>query len=239
MTKATKPEKTSGSDMNKESIVIQKGTSRSGRAIKPKTIFGETIIEIAKQTKNYEKGDSLKASSKVVKKVLKPAAKKSVAVKKEVTEQTNKVTPKMSPIPEGFTPVDITAIISAKQQNDVKAKSVVAKVVAVSPANKVNNVPKTIVLTRSPVPQKQMTYEEREKEIQMLRARLKKLEAEQEAERKIRANKTNDVKKVPEKVVKKTVVKPKTVAEKKVVTAVTDDRPARVKKPTWKAMEQE
>lgn len=224
MAKAAKQEKAASSDLNKQSFVIQKGTSRSGRAIK-----------------NNAKSDSLKGVKvKVVKKVTQPVPEKSVEAKKEVVKTpvttSPTVSPKGSPIPEGFTPVDIRAIISSKQQNDAKPKTVVAKVVAVSPATNANNITKTIVL--SPV-KKQLTYEQREKEIQVLRARLKKLEEEQETERKARA-KVNNANKVPEKVVKKTVVA-KQVAPKRVTDTATtsDNRPARVKKPTWKAMEKE
>lgn len=240
MAKAAKQEKAASSDLKKQSFVIQKGTSRSGRAIKPKVIFGNTVVEIAKQAKNNAKSDSLKGVVKVVKKVTQPVPEKSVEAKKEVVKTpvttSPTVSPKGSPIPEGFTPVDIRAIISSKQQNDAKPKTVVAKVVAVSPATNANNITKTIVL--SPV-KKQLTYEQREKEIQVLRARLKKLEEEQETERKARA-KINNANKVPEKVVKKTVVA-KQVAPKRVTDTATtsDNRPARVKKPTWKAMEKE
>lgn len=232
MTKATKHEKATGSDLNKQSFVIQKGVSRSGRAIKPKTIFGETIIEIAKKTKNNENSVVKVVKPKVAKVQSKPVTKKSPA-KKEVVKTAvlnskpsspiAKLSPKSSPtIPKGFTPVDIAAIISAKQIV-VKPKS--DAVVSPKPA-KVNHVasPKSPPLQK----QKQMTYEEREKEIKMLRARLKKLEAEQEAEKKARAKTTTNVKKVVKKVEKLPVAK-----------NVSDERPARVKKPTWKAIEQD
>lgn len=234
MAKTTKQEKSGGSEIHK--IVIQKGVSRSGRAIKPKAIFGETIIEIAK---NNAKVDSLKAIAKVVKpkpaksgKDSKQIAKKSPA-KMEVlkkpaasvlnlnTTPVSNVSPKLSPkssptIPKGFTPVDISAIMSAKQ---VVVKPKTDAVVTVPQRNNVNNLSKVVSLKR-----KQSTFEEREKEIKALRARLKTLEALQEEERKARAKTIN-----AGKVVKKT--------EK--ATVVSDDRPARAKKPTWKAIEQE
>lgn len=220
MAKLAKKEKKEGeNDLNKQSFVIQKGVSRSGRAIKPKTLFGEPLIEIAstKSNKSKEKLESLKSVAKVVKK-----PKTKVSEKKT----PKKVSPKKSQnsAPK-FTTVDISKIIGTK--NDVVSPKTV-----VSPKKPAE---KTCHHVKSP---SEWTYEERQKEINSLRAQLKKLEALQEAERKARTttNHVEEKKKVVEKkiVVKKTSPKP---LPTKVVASTSDGRPSRVIKPTWKAIE--
>ncbi|XP_063706893.1 transcriptional regulatory protein AlgP-like [Culicoides brevitarsis] len=316
-----------GSDLNKNSVVIQKGISRSGRAIKPKAIFGESVVELVKAKNNEKAAKTAKskvAAKKAAEKTEKKVSEKKVAEKaqekkvektsekkvdktseKKVEKVTEKkvaekkveksvdkkvdnkveekkvekvvekkeekpvakpvekptakkngpppakkqavvtkvvkapvspmvVSPKIiqtflpkqqspqtpSGMPKGFTPVNISAIMAGSPIQP--AKPVMAKIVCVSnqpnnstPVNAItthptvtnnnSNLAKTIVL--KPV-QKPMTYEQREKEIQMLRARLAKLEAEQEAERKARVARQGVLKTPEVTIIRKIIQKP-------------------------------
>uniref|UniRef100_A0A336KLJ1 CSON010894 protein n=1 Tax=Culicoides sonorensis TaxID=179676 RepID=A0A336KLJ1_CULSO len=243
MTKtATKNDKQNDKiSLSQNSHAIQKGVSRSGRQIKPKTIFGDMIVEFPKKiessTETVKSSKPVKSQQNVTKK--KPAPPKKTEVKQNSvakptnTQITKKVsengpTPKekespkpVAALPKGFIPVDITAIISKSPQ----------------PGDNPTSPQKVVVVRKIVSPQKEnSSYEEREKEIYALRARLKQLEALQEAERKRRGleSKTENAKKSI-KVVNATS---KPVEKKDSKPLTIDDRPARVKKPTWKAIEQ-